>query len=409
MLISGQICDIAGKFYVKKLLFIFLLLCLNVSAANAQSDSSHLRITLLTCSPGEELYSTFGHSALRVIDSTTFTDKVYNYGTFDFNPDFYPKFIRGKLRYYLSVESFKDFIYSYQLEQRSIQEQILNLSQAEKERLNAALILNAREDNKYYKYDFLFDNCATRIRDIVNRNTATPVVMKNILPYPGITFRELIHGYLNMNQMYWSKLGIDILLGRGLDMAATNEQTMFLPDFLYKGFDSATLGSRTLVEKKNIVYKAEVVTNDSGFSFTPFIAFATLFLIFFLLSFIQRIWSRKLLNVLDGTLFFFTGILGIVLLLMWFGTDHVLCRNNYNLLWAIPFHAVAAFVLNSKKKMVHQYWAVVVLVYVLLIAFWVALPQELNRDLVPLLVLLGWRSWKQFKHLENAKKGMQQS
>ena len=383
--------------------FLFFFLLYN-SSANAQQDSSHLRITLLTCSPGEELYSTFGHSALRVTDSATFTDYVYNYGTFDFNPDFYPKFIRGKLLYYLSVETYPDFIYSYQVEQRSIEEQELNLSGEEKTKLKAALQLNASGNNRFYKYDFLFDNCATRIRDMVGNNTAEPLTIKNILPYPGISFRDLIHNYLNRNGMYWSKLGIDLLLGSGLDKAARNEQTMFLPDYLYKGFDSAGIGSKPLVKEKRPVYNPPAATTVQKPFFTPFIAFAAGLAVFIILSLVKQKWSNRLLRLLDFLLFFSTGLLGMVLVVMWTGTDHVLCRNNYNLLWAPPLHAIAAFFLNSRKKIMNQYMALCVIVYALLLAFWVILPQELNKDLVPLILLLIWRSWKQFKQTENGRK-----
>ncbi len=389
---------------MKKILPFFFIAFLAFATAYSQTDSSRLRITLLTCSPGEELYSTFGHSALRVTDSATFTDKVYNYGTFDFNPDFYPKFIRGKLLYYLSVEAYPDFIYGYQLEQRSIIEQELNLSAEEKIKLNTALQLNATGNNRFYKYDFLFDNCATRIRDMVKNNTTDAVVIKNILPYPGISFRDLIHNSLNRSGMYWSKLGIDILLGRGLDRPAQNEQTMFLPDYLFKGFDSATTGNKPLVGERHPVYTAPSAAASPKSFFTPFIAFAAVLLVFIALRVIRRQWSKNMLGFLDRLLFLCTGLLGILLVGMWLGTDHALCRNNYNLLWALPFHAVAVFLLNSKRKLIHQYWALSVLVYALLLAFWVLLPQELNKDLVPLIILLGWRSWRQFKRSENAGK-----
>ncbi len=389
---------------MKKIGFPFLFFFLFYNNTHAQHDSSHLRITLLTCSPGEELYSTFGHSALRVTDSTTFTDYVYNYGTFDFNPDFYPKFIRGKLLYYLSVETYPDFIYSYQVEQRSIEEQELNLSGEEKTKLKAALQLNASGNNRFYKYDFLFDNCATRIRDMVGNNTAGPLTIKNILPYPGISFRNLIHNYLNRNGMYWSKLGIDLLLGSGLDKAARNEQTMFLPDYLYKGFDSAGIGSKPLVKEKRPIYNPPVAATVQKPFFTPLIAFAAGMAIFIILSLVKQKWSNKLLRLLDFLLFFSAGLLGMLLVFMWTGTDHVLCRNNYNLLWAPPFHAIAAFFLNSRKKIMNQYMALCVIVYALLLAFWVILPQELNKDLVPLILLLIWRSWKQFKQTENGRK-----
>lgn len=389
---------------MKKILPVFLIAFSSFVASYAQTDSSHLRITLLTCSPGAELYSTFGHSALRVIDSVTFTDKVYNYGTYDFNPDFYPKFIRGKLLYYLSVETYPDFVYSYQQEQRSIKEQVLNLSGEEKLKLNAALQLNASGSNKFYKYDFLFDNCATRIRDIVKNNTTETVVIKNILPYPDVSFRELIHSSLNRGGMYWSKLGIDILLGSGLDKAAQNEQTMFLPEYLFKGFDSASAGDKPLVSAKHTIYTPPSASVTPKPFITPFIAFAAVLMVFIILTLIRSGWSKSLLGSLDFLLFLCAGLLGILLVMMWLGTDHVLCRNNYNLLWALPFHTIAAFFLRSKKKMMYQYWGISVLVYALVLAFWVLLPQELNKDLVPLIILLCWRSWKQFKRSENAQK-----
>lgn len=389
---------------MKKIYFTFFFAFFSFITAFSQTDSSHLRIALLTCSPGEELYSTFGHSALRVTDSATFTDKVYNYGTFDFNPDFYPKFIRGKLLYYLSVETYPDFIYGYQQEQRSIVEQVLNLTGEEKIKLNAALQLNTSGSNKFYKYDFLFDNCATRIRDIVSSNAAEAMTIKNILPYPGVSFRELIHNSLNRSGMYWSKLGIDILLGSGLDKAAGNEQTMFLPDYLFKGFDSASIGTKPLVAERHTVYTATPATASPKSFFTPFIAFAATLILFIALTLLRRQWCKKVLGFLDFLLFLCAGLLGILLVFMWVGTDHKLCSNNYNLLWAVPFHAIAAFFLNRKTKRANQYWALSVLAYALLLAFWVALPQDLNKDLLPLIVLLGWRSWRQFKQSENARK-----
>lgn len=389
---------------MKKVFLTFFIAFCSFITALCQTDSSRLRITLLTCSPGEELYSTFGHSALRVTDSATLTDRVYNYGTFDFNPDFYPKFIRGKLLYYLSVETYSDFVYGYQQEQRSITEQELNLTAKEKLQLQHALQSNSRPENKFYKYDFLFDNCATRIRDIVRNNMEEELSIKQILPYKGVSFRELIHFYLNQNHMYWSKLGIDILLGSGLDKAAQNEQSMFLPDYLFKGFDSAYSANKPLVQKKNNIYIASAASRIHTPVFTPFVVFTIGLMLFVLLSLAGRPWSKQLLTVLDFLLFFCTGLLGILLVFMWTGTDHVLCSNNYNLLWAVPFHAVAAFFLTRRTKRANQYWALCVLIYALLLAFWAALPQDLNKDLLPLIILLGWRSWRRFKQSENVGK-----
>ena len=233
---------------MKKIVAVLFLACFFNGLKAQQDPSCNIQISLLTCSPGEELYSTFGHSALRVIDSSTNTDIIYNYGTFDFDdPAFYSKFTRGKLMYFVSVQKFESFFEEYQYYQRGITEQILDLSCSEKEKLVSALRENAKEENKYYKYDFIVDNCTTRLRDIVFKNADAPVITSDIRPNEKITFRKLIHKYLDSSYQYWSKLGIDMLLGRPVDKKLTNNEAMFLPDYLLKGFDSSTIGKKPVV------------------------------------------------------------------------------------------------------------------------------------------------------------------
>lgn len=149
-------------------ILIALLLLASFQCSHAEGASSRLRISLLTCSPGKDLYAVFGHSALRIVDSVVGTDIVYNYGTFDFDdPDFYTKFVRGKLRYFLSQAHFADFMYEYDYFKRPVTEQVLKLTDAEKIALQKAIFDNLREENRYYQYDFLFDNCTTRLRDLI--------------------------------------------------------------------------------------------------------------------------------------------------------------------------------------------------------------------------------------------------
>ena len=189
---------------MKKLLLTFLVFTFYFS--QAQRDSCNLRISLLTCTPGEELYSTFGHSAIRVVDSTAKTDLVYNYGTFDFyDRDFYEKFIKGKLLYFVSVDSLFAFLWEYQYFKRGVTEQVINLSCDEKEKMLTALKENSKEENKYYRYDFNYDNCTTRLRDILEKINGNPLQTKNILPHTNTTFRHLIHDYLNRGGQHWSK------------------------------------------------------------------------------------------------------------------------------------------------------------------------------------------------------------
>jgi hypothetical protein len=362
-----------------------------VGIASAQ-DSCGLRISLLTCSPGEELYSTFGHTALRVQDGQKGTDYVFNYGTFEFGPDFYTKFIRGKLLYFLSVQELTDFMYEYQLQSRSVQEQVLQLDCTEKQKLYTALEVNAQEQNRYYRYDFLFDNCTTRAGDIVVKNTDSPVVFKNILSKDPPTFRNLIHNYLNAGHQYWSKLGIDILLGVKLDRKVTNREAMFLPDYLLKGFDSASLGNRPLVSPPQTILQMPSPLKEKSF-FTPGLVFSLLLVVVAGMFFIRSDWARATIRVLDFLFFFILGLAGLLLLFMWFGTDHKVCQNNYNLVWALPTNVVAAFFVHSNKLWVKRYFNIVFWLSVVLVLVWFFLPQEMNNALLPIVLLIIYRSW----------------
>jgi hypothetical protein len=391
----------AIKRHLKKLLATLCFFLILLIPAKAQTASCGLRFTLLTCAPGDELYSTFGHTAIRVQDSATGSDFVFNYGTFEFAPDFYSKFVRGKLLYSLSVEPFPEFIYLYQLESRSVVEQEIMLSCTEKQQLYSALQENAREENRHYRYDFLFDNCTTRARDIVARQAAAPVVFNRIIPEKAPTFRNLIHIYLNRGKQHWSKLGIDLLLGAKLDRRVSNQEAMFLPDNLLKGFDTATTGSRPLVSPVQKVI--EMPSPLTGRTFiTPFIAFSLLLLVAGAMSVRGNGWPGTALKIFDRSFFFILGLIGVLLLFMWFGTDHQICANNYNLLWALPVHLAGAFLAYTAKG--NTYFRVVFWLTVLLLVSWAFLPQELNPAFIPLVVLIGIRSWALSKTTDHATK-----
>ena len=362
-------------------------------------DSCHFRISLLTCTPGRELYSTFGHSALRVTDSESNIDIIFNYGTFDFDdPNFYSKFTRGKLLYFVSVNRFDNFVQEYTYEQRGIMEQVIHLSCQDKEKLFDALRENAKEENKFYKYDFIHDNCTTRLRDIVFKNTTGTLQTKNIRPGQGVTFRNLIHEYLNKSYQYWSKLGIDILLGSPVDKKITNSEAMFLPDYLLKGFDSTSVDGEPLVSEKKEILKSTLPPDKSPL-LSPFAILAILFLMIALLSFVKN--TNKFFAVFDFILFFFSGALGILILFMWLGTDHPECRNNFNLAWAFPFHIVTVFLIYRKRDWLCYYFLANSILLLLLLVFWMWLPQEMNNAQVPIICILFLRSivrYKKFGH-----------
>ena len=379
-------------FNLSVLLRLFLISTLahyQISTLAAQ-DSSHIRISLLTCTPGRELYSTFGHTAIRVTDSSSVTDNVFNYGTFNFEePGFYTKFIRGNLRYYLSVENFEDFKYAYQADSRGITEQVLNMAATEKITLMRALYANAKGPDKFYQYDFFLDNCTTRARDMLVRFKNNQPVFKPVMP-AGTRFRQAIHEYLDKNEKDWSKLGIDLLLGAPTDAVMTTGQSQFLPDNLMKSFDSSNQNHQLVLSTTNLYPVANEKSKDSFL--TPMIVFTLLLLIVVLLSFSTNKGVKIFLQGFDGIFFFSAGMMGILLIFMWVATDHSMTKNNYNLLWAWPFNVISAFFVNSKTRLARHYFGICTIALVLVLLGWFFLPQQMNNALIPVVLLLAFRS-----------------
>ena len=378
---------------VLKNIFITRLILL-VTFANLQiftfaQDTSRLRISLLTCTPGEELYSTFGHSALRVIDSNSVTDHVYNYGTFNFEDEgFYLKFIRGQLRYYVSLEEFEEFKAEYIIQNRGMTEQVLNFTAEEKINIRHSLAENIREENKFYLYDFFLDNCTTRLRDIIVKNHAPHPVLPPVMPVT-YTFRNAIHQYLDANNQPWSRFGIDVLMGVPTDAVMTAAEQQFLPDNLMYALDS--VHNVPIVSSSQSLYLTVPGKSKVSF-FTPMFFFTALLILFIGLSLSKNKVILRILHGLDGFLFFAVGLLGIIIVLMWTATDHIMTKDNYNLLWAWPMHIVYAFFLNRKSKRVITYSMLNTVFLLLLLCSWFFLTQEMNNALLPLLVLMGWRS-----------------
>ena len=377
---------------MKKFFPFLFFLAFNFSSS-AQTDSCRIRISLLTCTPGTELYSTFGHSALRVYDSVNNTDLVFNYGTFDFyDPEFYNKFVKGKLLYFVSIDSLPSFLYEYEYYKRGITEQAVNLSCAEKQKLVAALFENAKEENKYYRYDFNYDNCTSRLRDMIERAAGDSLDSKNILPKPNTTFRNLIHIYLDRGGQQWSKLGIDMLLGNPMDKKVTNREAMFLPDYLLMALDSSNLNGQPVVQEKRILLDYfDAYKTKTGI--TPLITFAVLFLLIAALSFYTRHSWSLLFKIFDFFFFVTVGLIGVLILFMWFGTEHAMCRNNFNLLWALPTHLAVAFLLFTKIKWVNIYFRFIFFYTIALLVAWFFLPQQFNTALLPVAGIILIRSF----------------
>jgi hypothetical protein len=385
---------------MRKLLLVVALFCLNVFA-RAERDSSALRISLLTCTPGSELYSIFGHNALRIVDSAAGTDVVYNYGTFNFNdPDFYSKFVRGKLMYFLSQSSYPDFLFEYDYFKRGVVEQVLLLNGQEKKELQQFMFDNVREDNRYYKYDFLYDNCTTRLRDIIFRKNSNAALQPKIFTSYGRTFRDHLHGYLDKASMPWTALGIDLLLGVGADKPMDAMEVMFLPDYLAQGVSLGTeKGKKIMLEESIVLPDAQPAVIATPFWQTPIFCISVFSLILLLpLALKNQRWQQ----IADNFLFILSGLLGLLLLFMWFGTDHQSFSKNLNLIWAMPTNLVIAFLSRKDAPYLRKYFNVYSILIIMLLAIGLLYRGSINYALFPLMAVLSLRTWM----LSRAEKNM---
>ncbi len=306
------------------------------------------RISVITCGPGTDLYATFGHSAFRVWDPAQEIDWVYNYGTFDFNtPNFYLKFARGKLLYALSRQEFPNFLFTYQLENRWVREQLLELTPGQKQELFTFLEHNNRPENRYYHYDFLFENCATKIPEVLKGVLGNNLTFDYKHLKESYTFRDLIQQNLDRNT--WSSLGIDLALGAVIDRKANPEAYMFLPHYVRLQLENSHLGSAPLVSRERVILDLPETEPPTYFTATP------LFWLLLLLGFTIALTAidfgyRWRSRWLDACLFMGTGLAGLFMLFLWFLTDHSATAWNANLLWALPTNAGLALYAFRKPR-----------------------------------------------------------
>lgn len=386
----------------KAIAVVFLLLSL---ASFAQIPMSHYaEISVITCGPYQgEVYSAFGHSAIRIQDPLTGQDLAYNYGTFDFDAAFYLNFPRGNLLYKLGVYPYNRFRDFYISQNRYVHEQILNLSIEQKQKVFNYLYLNAQPENATYRYDYFYNNCATKVRDVFVELFRDRVKFDGSYVTTSHTIRDLTGLYLK--QQPWGELGIDICLGLPMDKKLTLFEYMFLPDYIESGFDHAKIDGHPIVKEKISVYESQPETVPFSL-FHPWIIFGLFLLITIAISFND--WrKKKLTKWFDVVLFSIVGVLGILLLLLWVATDHQAAAKNFNLLWAIPLHAIAAILILKKQyySFLRKYFTAVGLISVATLLCWPFLPQQLNVFLVPLVVGLGVRAFVISNVLGNGETG----
>jgi len=319
---------------------------------SGQTLSRYSEISIITCAPGNQLYSTFGHSAIRIKDPVLRIDKVYNYGTFNFEtPGFYMKFIRGKLDYMLSVSPYRYFVMSYMQEQRAVKEQILNLSYSQKNNIYQALTINALPQNMYYRYDFLKDNCSTRVLKIISDALKDSLIFPEKISNNQESFREMLMPYLNGKD--WERFGINLALGRPVDKVVSVQDASFLPDYLKRIVDNSKIktgnGFKNFVKQENVLYIPLKEIKSESLVYTPERIFWILLILILSITIFET-KRRKNYLILDKTLFFIIGFIGLNILFLWFATDHSSVVTNQNIIWASPLLFFAAFLLRKNNK-----------------------------------------------------------
>ena len=380
--------------YISLLLFGVLLWIFPL-----KSDAIHLspsaEISVLTCGPNNEVYAIYGHTAIRVKDPKRMFDVVFNYGVFSFNaPHFVYRFAKGQTDYMLAAERYNDFYESYKRDGRSIREQVLNLTQDEKQHLLDFLIENAEPQNREYRYNFFFDNCASRVRDVVEKEVDGKVIFPENTGQ-NESFRK--HAAQYQKVLPWTNFGILLTLGSPSDNVASAYQEMFLPDYLEKHFAEAQIKTgdetRPLVKDTRIIYDASG-PKQSGFNpLSPFVVMLVS-LIFVVFISIRQLQTNKITYWVDYMLLFITGLAGAAVLWLVTYSEHPAMHSNYNLWWAVPANLPFMFAWMVKKwrPFLKWYWKALSVWLILFFLFNFLIPQSFHIGFYLLTLMVLCRS-----------------
>lgn len=362
----------------------------------ATEDS--IRFSLLTCGAGEEIYSLFGHTAIRYENFTRGIDAVFNYGIFSFNtPNFILRFTLGETDYQLGVTSYKQFAYEYTWTGRDVWQQTLNLNAEEKKKLLALLEENYLPQNRIYRYNFFYDNCATRPRDQIERAVQGTLEYADDMTsfQTGISFRDIVHQYTIGHS--WARFGIDLCLGSQADKDITRRQMMFAPfylkDFLAKAqLKNAQGMERPLVSSEDHIIQSPQQTSTEEAP-SPL---QTAFLLFTIVTIATAygIYRRKSLWLLDLLLFLAAGVAGCILAFLASFSQHPAVSPNYLLFLFHPLHLLCLPWMikrvRKKEKSIYMWANIIVLTFFILL--WGIIPQEFNLAVLPLALSLWIRS-----------------
>jgi hypothetical protein len=343
-------------------------------------------VSVLTCSPGGDLYESFGHTALRICDTSIGLDKgidyVFNFGIFNFNENyFYFRFAQGKLSYMLAISDYQSFVNAYNAEGRVVYEQRLNLTLPEKQKLWDSLEINYLPQNRYYQYDFFKDNCATRIRDIVAYALIDRTFQKNENKLHNRTFRQKFHDY-TANYSWWV-LGIDIALGLPADKRASDWEYMYLPMDLMEQLDTTLIvayNQPLAIDNQQIITQLKQQSEPSAVP--PLLVFGILFAGACILSLLE--YKKKFYGkIFDIILFLLAFVVSLPVFFLTFLSDHTATIWNLDLLIFNPLLIITLIRLRKTPQ-----WILYLLLFCLLVATVYHLIFLQTIGIAPIFILL---------------------
>lgn len=362
---------------------------------NDVSDS--IRISLLTCAAGEEIYSLYGHTAIRYENFSKGIDIVYNYGVFDFDtPNFALRFALGQTDYQLGKNRFNRFAAAYAFSGRDVYQQVLNLTTDEKLHLVALLEENYRPEKRMYRYNFFYDNCATRPRDMIEQaiNGSIHYAENAVSQDKKYSFRDLLHQYNKEHP--WSRFGMDLCVGSEGDKPITFRQMMFVPFYVQDFFRTAHItnkegNTRPLVLSEEKIVEAEEVYSPIGI--TPS-QVGWIFFGFILIVTVHGVWKHQSWWGIDLILFTIAGIAGCILTFLALLSEHPAMSPNYLLFVFHPFHLLTLpwVMQNARRHQISWYLLANGTVLTLFIVLWNVIPQNFPPTVLPLALCLLIRS-----------------
>ncbi|WP_029901898.1 DUF4105 domain-containing protein [Prevotella sp. 10(H)] len=398
---------------MKKFIILILIICGFAVHGKAQqipritlSDSA--KISLLTNAPWDEaVYSLFGHTSMRVSDPSQNIDYAFNFGLFNISKsNFILLFIQGKTDYMVAPIPYAHYYNEYKDRGVGIIEQEFNLTQKEKQDIFEALLINCLPENRVYRYNYFYDNCTTRPRDIFQKYINGKI---NYTPTDKEqTYRDLVWECTKEKQ--WFRFGVDLVIGADADKVITDWQKYFLPRYLMNAYEGSNITNEdgttrnTLLSTKKLL---EPLPFDKDFPITPLWAGIILLVVSALISYLA--YKKQMLilgKVFDTLLFLVAGIAGCIIFFLMFFSEHPCTKPNWNIVWLNPLQFIVAllFFVKSLSKCIYYYHFINFVALLAFLLAWCLIPQQLEIAFIPFILSIGLRSFMNIAQQKKLKK-----